>query len=287
MTKEPRSFLLDVPVNGSEGTHKISVYEWTNETQAKATVFCVHGLTRNGRDFDSLASTLSEHYTVYAIDVAGRGKSEWHLDPVYYNYPGYVADIAFVVKKLGLKDIHWVGTSMGGIIGIMMANAFPGMLRSITLNDIGCLVPAAGLKRIAQYVGTMTNFPIRYEAEEELRRRCAPYGIKDEADWQHLFAHSIEGTGNGHVRLAYDPEIAKGFSPDIQDVNLWNFWEAVKTIPTLLIRGKESDLLTHETALEMQKSHSNFQLLEVAGIGHAPALIDAEQIEAIKSRLRP
>ncbi len=284
---EPRSFFLNVPVSGGKETNKTALYEWGSRTTSKGTVFCVHGLTRNGRDFDALASALCEDYRVIAIDMAGRGKSEWHINPVFYSYPAYVADISNVVSQLSLHDIHWVGTSMGGILGMMVANSFPGLIKTLTLNDVGCLIPAEGIKRISGYVGNATNFPSRAAAEAELRRRCAPYGIKIEDDWQHLFTHSIEVGDNKNFRLAYDPDIAKGFADgEIKDVNLWGLWEAVKPIPTLLIRGNNSDLLTHQTALEMKNQHPNLTLLEVEGVGHAPALIDDGQIGAVKERIR-
>lgn len=285
---EPRTLFFDVPVAGAEGTHKVAVYEWGNKEGAAGTVFCVHGLTRNGRDFDVLANALAENYRVLSVDIAGRGKSEWHNDPALYNYGSYVADIVYLVTHLQLSSVHWIGTSMGGILGMMLAASAPKLFRTLTLNDIGCMVPAAGLNRIIKYVA-LTNFKTRALAENELRIRCAPYGIKSEEKWQHLFSHSIQETENGEFRLAYDAAIGKALttSPEtpLQDVNLWPLWESVKTIPTLLIRGAQSDLLTHQTAIEMEKTHPDFSLLEIDGVGHAPALMDEVQINAIKKWL--
>lgn len=285
MLGQPKILLFDVPVYNGEGTHRLAVYEWCNPVNLKGTVFCVHGLTRNGRDFDVLASALSENYRILSVDVAGRGRSEWHKDPAHYNYADYVADISHLIKELKLSNINWIGTSMGGIIGMMIANTFPKLLRTLTLNDIGCFIPSAGLSRISEYVSQLTNFESCPAAEAELRRRCAPYGIKSEEHWQNVFCHSIQETADNRFRLAYDPAIAKNlFSPDktVEDVNLWPLWEAVKTIPTLLIRGMDSDILTHQTSIEMEKSHPNFSLLEIENIGHAPALMDELQIGVIK-----
>ncbi len=290
MIIEPRTNFFDVPIAGESGTHKLAVYEWGDVTANKGTVFCVHGLTRNGRDFDVLASALSENHHVYSIDVAGRGKSQWHENPAHYNYGSYIADIGYIIAKLGLTNINWIGTSMGGIIGMMVANSFPKLLRTITLNDIGCLIPAAGLTRISGYVSSLTNFESCALAEDELRVRCAPYGINSEENWRNLFAHSIQETADRKFRLAYDPAIAKNLTvaPDtpIQDINLWSLWEAIKTIPTMLIRGAQSDLLTHETAIQMEKSHPDFCLLEIDNVGHAPALMDEIQINDIKKWLK-
>lgn len=287
----PETVFLDVPIlGGTEGTHRLAVHCW-GETSAKETVICVHGLTRNGRDFDVLAEYLSADYRVLSIDIAGRGKSQWHTNPAHYSYPDYVSDIGFVLKHFAITRAHWVGTSMGGIIGMMVANSFPNVLQTLTLNDIGCLVPASGFARILQYVGVVPVYDTRAQAEAELRRRCAPYGITSEAHWQNLFAHSIEENGDGPEskpwRLAYDPAIMHALPPadKMVDIPLWGLWEAIQPIPTLLIRGTESDLLSHETALQMQSTHPNFTLLEIDGVGHAPALMDEVQISAIKKRL--
>lgn len=287
MIIEPRTIFFDVPTLGEEATHKLALYEWSDGDNfgGKETVFCTHGLTRNGRDFDVLASALSADYRVFSIDIAGRGKSQWHSNPVHYNYGEYIADISYIIQKFGLTNIHWIGTSMGGIIGMMLANSFPKLLRTLTLNDIGCLIPAEGLKRISAYVGSTTNFESRALAEVELRRRCAPYGIAGENNWQNLFIHSIENLADGRTRLAYDPAISQSLSTadkKIEDVNLWALWDGTKTIPTLLIRGMESDLLTHQTAITMEQSHPDFSLLEIDNAGHAPALMDDLQINAIR-----
>ncbi len=286
---EPRILFFDVPIVCTEGTHKMVVYEWGNAVSNSGTLFCVHGLTRNGRDFDVMASALAENYRVLAVDMAGRGKSQWHSDPAQYNYGSYAADISYLVSELQLSGVHWVGTSMGGILGMMLAST-PKLFRTLTLNDVGCLIPAAGLNRIMQYVSARTSFKTRALAEEELRTRCAPYGIKSEAHWQDLFTHSIEQTADGEFRLAYDPAIGKNLnanpSQPMQDVNLWPFWEAVRVIPTLLIHGAQSDILTHQTAIEMEKSHPDFSLLEVDGVGHAPALMDEVQTDAIKKWIK-
>ena len=285
MIAQPKTTLLDIPTFGTDKTHKIAVYEWANPL-ATEIVFCVHGLTRNGRDFDVLATALSEEYRVIAIDVAGRGKSQWHTDARHYNYGDYVADIIQVLVQLGITKLHWIGTSMGGIIGMMIANSAPQLFKTLILNDIGCLIPAEGLKRILTYVGK-TEFATRAEAENELRIRCSLYGIESEEHWQNLFDNFIEKTGQGAFRFAYDPQIISTFPPadKIEDINLWALWEKIKTIPTLLIRGEKSDLLTHETAILMQKSHPNFSLLEVAEAGHAPALMSDEQVKTIEKTI--
>ncbi len=288
MLIEPRVISIDVPVFGRNTTHKMAIYEWGNIHSPKGTVFCVHGLTRNGRDFDVLASDISMDYHVYSVDMAGRGRSEYHSDPAHYNYAEYVSDIEYIINSLSINNINWVGTSMGGIIGMMVANSFPKLLKTLILNDIGCLVPKEGLKRIISYVGINSNFTSRIDAENELQNRCSAYGIKNYEHWQNLFRHGIIENPDGSFSLAYDSGISKNLSnPDkeIEDANLWPLWEAIKPIPTLILRGNESDILRHDTAIEMQKTHPNCTLLEIDNVGHAPALMNDYEIVAIKKFL--
>jgi pimeloyl-ACP methyl ester carboxylesterase len=283
---QPHILSFNVPTADTGKTHRLALYNWGGSA-TKEVVFCVHGLTRNGRDFDIMAEYLANNsFRVLCLDVAGRGKSQWHDDCALYNYPQYVDDTYNIIKQMKLEKIHFVGTSMGGIIGMMLANAFPNLLKTITLNDIGCFIPAKGLQRIAEFVG-VNIFKTCAEAEAALRLRCCAYGITDEAHWQNLFTHSIEKVADDQFRIAYDPAIAKNFGnhAEIKDVNLWALWEAVKPIPTLLIHGEKSDILTHETARQMQKSHPNLTLLEIQGVGHAPALADTTQISAIRELL--
>lgn len=288
MLAQPRTLFFDAPTGANPAiTHRIAVHEW-GDSNASETVICVHGLTRNARDFDALALYLSPHYRVLCIDIAGRGKSEWLADANHYNYPQYVADVVFILTSLAITRAHWVGTSMGGIIGMMIAGALPALLQTLTINDIGCLVPAAGLQRITSYVAIPPIFATREQAEAELRSRCAPYGIPSDVHWQHVFAHSIEQMSNGRFRLAYDPAIAQNFPPIemSQDVNLWGVWPSLQHVPVLLLRGEESDILPAEVAAQMRMTHPNLHVLEVPHIGHAPSLMDDAQIAAIADWIR-
>jgi pimeloyl-ACP methyl ester carboxylesterase len=284
---EPTLLTFDIPNVGKPGTHRLTCYEW-GDPHAARTVLCVHGLTRNGRDFDFLAQALAVHYRVLCPDMPGRGKSEWLANPAAYSYPTYIADLHFMLQKLHIRQVDWVGTSMGGIIAMMMAASKPKLLRSLVLNDVGCLIPAAGLKRILSYAGLRTAFATRTEAEATLRERCAPFGIPSEAHWQHMFHHSIEALPDGTFRLAYDPAIAAGFpkADAISDINLWPFWKPLTKIPVLLIRGASSDILTHATAMEMKMRHADLSLQEIPRIGHAPALMEHSQITLIADWLR-
>lgn len=212
----------------------------------------------------------------------GRGKSDYLNVSAAYNYATYVADIAYLMASLQLSKTHWIGTSMGGIIGMMLANMYPDAILSLTLNDIGCQIPATGLKRILSYAGVNTVFTSREQAEQALRANCAPFGIADEKHWHHLFRHGLLTEGSV-TRLAYDPNIMNGFSKseELKDLELWNLWEGVKKVRTLVIRGGMSDILTAEIAQKMHHEHPHLRLHEIQGVGHAPALMANDQIQLI------
>lgn len=287
MLSEPQRLTFTLPNFGQpESPHRVVCHQWGNEN-APRTVFCVHGLTRNGRDFDLLAQALAADTRVICPDMPGRGESEWLTDTKGYSYPAYAADILAIADQLHLTHIDWVGTSMGGIIGMMVAAMRPGLIRALVLNDIGAIVSAAGLRRIMDYAGTKPVFATREEAEAALRIRCAPYGITDETQWQQLFSHSFQQDAKGW-RFAYDPAISAGVTKDsiANDIDLWAFWEAVSKIPLLVVRGAESDILTRETALQMQARHPNLRLHEVPATGHAPALMAADQIALVRDWLQ-
>lgn len=287
MLGEPALLWFDVPAAGdASATHRVAAYRWGKSTAC--TALCIHGLTRNGRDFDYLAQALAADCSVITIDMPGRGKSEWLKDPSGYTNTTYLGDIKFILDKLGITQLDWIGTSMGGILGMMAANAFPGLIKALVLNDIGCVIPASGLQRIKDIADMKTTFSSRTDAEAAFRLRTATFGIVDESHWQHLFQYGIEENG-GRFRFTYDPAIFQaGFSKDTPtaDLELWPMWEAVTKIPTLLIRGMQSDLLTHATALEMQKRHPDLILKEIENTGHAPALMADNQTSFIRDWLK-
>lgn len=268
-----------VPATDAVPSHRLACYQWGNPSSPA--VFCLHGLTRNGRDFDYLAEALSHDFFVIAPDMAGRGLSDTLQNPALYAYPTYVADCAALISQLGISKLHWVGTSMGGIVGMMMA-ALPGLMRTLTLNDVGCLIPASGLKRIFSYAGAKTSFTSRAEAENTLRKNAATFGIKTVEQWQHFFDITIVEKG-GIFTLACDPAITANFPKfeEVKDVNLWGFWEAMTKLPMLVVHGERSDILPKEIAQEMKAKHLDLTLYEVPGAGHAPALMDEKDTSFI------
>jgi pimeloyl-ACP methyl ester carboxylesterase len=271
---------LFYPSLSPAGPHQLHAAAWGNP--AGRLTICVHGLTRNSRDFDFLAMRLAERGRyVVCPDVVGRGRSDWLARPELYGYPQALADMAALFTRLGNPTSYdWVGTSMGGLMGLMLAAQPTTAIRKLVLNDIGPFIPKAALERLADYVGANPQFIGMAEAESYLRKVHAPFGITEDAQWRHLATHSVRPDAQGGLRLHYDPAIAAAFTGPLQDVNLWPLWDMIK-VPTLLLRGADSDLLTAETAAEMTRRGPCARLIEFANCGHAPALMNAQQIDSI------
>jgi pimeloyl-ACP methyl ester carboxylesterase len=265
--------------------HRLAYTEWGDPANERV-LFCVHGLTRNGRDFDHLAKALAEKYRVICPDVIGRGRSDWLDDPADYVYELYIHHMLQLIEHLGKKEVSWLGTSMGGLIGMLLASYKPDLISRLILNDVGPFIPREALERIAKYVGITKEFANIEEVEQYLRIALAPFGITKDEDWLELTLHSIYVREDDAICLNYDPAIAENFKTNIQDVNLWKLWEEIK-IPTLILRGQNSDILSAETARTMveTKSAEQVKLVEFPGVGHAPALFDEAQISVIKNWL--
>jgi pimeloyl-ACP methyl ester carboxylesterase len=267
--------------------HKISYADFGDPTNENV-VLCVHGLTRNGRDFDKLATQLSSNFRVICLDVVGRGQSDWLENKYHYNYDTYYRDTLLFIEEMNLKNFHFIGTSMGGIIGFLIASKHKDMFKSLVLNDIGPFIPGKSLARIAKYVALQPKFDNFEQAKAHLKIILSPFGIKDEEDWNIITKNSTVLSSDGKYKLAYDPEIVKGMNitPDnIKDVDLWSIWDKVDC-PTLIIRGEQSDILTKETADQMLASKKNIKIYTAPEVGHAPALMDMTQILEIEKWLK-
>jgi len=266
------------------GFHKIVYYQ--HGPQSGRLTICVHGLTRNGRDFDKLAQALAaQGRYVVCPDIVGRGQSDWLPRPELYSYPQYLADMAALLARLGDVEVDWIGTSMGGLMGLMLAAQPHTPIRRLVLNDVGPFIPAAALERLKTYVGQYPHFATVDEAEKYLRYIHAPFGINTDEDWKALTATSVRPLPEGGYGLSYDPAIGTAFNvPVIADVNLWPVWDMVRC-PAMVLRGTRSDLLLAETAAEMTRRGPRARLVEVPGVGHAPALMEAGQIGAISDFL--
>lgn len=268
---------------GPTGFHRLHYYEWGDSDNPRV-VICVHGLTRNGRDFDALARALSDHYRVICPDVIGRGKSSWLRDKEHYGYAQYCADMNALIARSGARTVDWVGTSMGGIIGMLMASHSGAPIERMVVNDVGPFIPKAALERIKQYVGNDISFGSLDDAEKYIRCVSAGFGPLSDEQWRHLAETSVRSEDDGTLKLIYDPLLAHAFSGPVGDVDMWSIWDSV-SCPTLLIRGGNSDLLLTETAEEMTRRGPRAQMIEFEGIGHAPMLMSDDQIEAVRGFL--
>ncbi len=275
---------LTDPGNPARPRH-LAYYQW-GDVENPDIIVCVHGLSRNARDFDFLAEALASRYRVIAMDMAGRGKSDWLTNKTDYNYLTYIADCCALLDGLKLEKVTWLGTSMGGIIGMMLAAQQPQRIKRMVLNDIGAVVSAQGLTRILGYVGSSVPFANAEEALSHLKSILRPFGIASEAEWQFMFEISFNRLPDGRYAFAYDPDISQPFrdaaskADAIADIDLSAAWSQVQC-PVLVLRGKESDILTHETAAAMLNRPIPTTLKEFDGVGHAPALLNDVQIHTI------
>ncbi|MFN7088009.1 MAG: alpha/beta fold hydrolase [Burkholderiales bacterium] len=271
----------------STGFHRMHYTDWGNAANPRV-VICVHGLSRNCRDFDTLAHALETDFRVVCPDVAGRGKSDWLAAKEDYGYPQYLADMTALIARVtagGEKTIHWVGTSMGGILGMLLAALPRNPLRKLVLNDVSIVVPKAALERIAAYVGKDPRFDTFEQLEDYVRAVSAPFGPLSDEQWHHLTLHGARPHDDGSWGMNYDPGIGIPFRKGpLADIDLTPYWERI-TCPTLLLRGAQSDLLLQETALQMTQSGPKPRLVEFAGIGHAPMLMTEDQIEVVRDFL--
>lgn len=267
------------------GLHRMAYTEWGARDNPRVLV-CVHGLTRNARDFDALARALASHYRVICPDVVGRGQSSRLRNPAGYGIPQYVGDMVTLIARLGVDSVHWVGTSMGGLIGMALASLESTPIQKLLLNDVGPLITVDALQRIATYVGADPTWASFDEALAYIKLISAPFGNLDETQWHHLTEHSIAQRADGRWGFRYDPLIAAPFKAAFadQDVDLWPLYEQIKC-PTLVLRGAESDLLSRATWEAMGSRGPRAKLAEIAGVGHAPMFMNDEQISIARDFL--
>jgi len=257
--------------------------EWGDSTAPA--VVCVHGLTRNGRDFDALAASLSDRFRVICPDLPGRGNSDRLADPMLYQAQHYVLALSHLLAWIG-TEVAWIGTSLGGICGMIVAAADRTPITRLVLNDVGPFIPAEALTRIRDYMVASGDSPLmaRFSdidaIERYLRIVHAAFGRLTDAQWTQMARNSARALPDGAFALHYDPRIAEPLrGHDPADVDLWSLWGRIR-MPRLVIRGATSDLLLPETFARMAASGA--ETLLVPGTGHAPPLLDPAQILAIR-----
>ena len=270
----------------SRGFHRMRYYEWGDPANPRA-VICVHGLTRNGRDFDYFAQALASEFRVVCPDVAGRGQSDWLTAKPDYNYVQYMSDMTALIGRVtagGAQAVNWVGTSMGALLGILLASLPQTPISKLVANDAGPLVPKSALQRLAQYVGKDARFATFEELEAYLRRVSAPFGALTDAQWRHLTETSAKQYDDGRWGMSYDPAIGLALQGNLNDVDLWAQWDAI-ACPALVLRGAQSDVLLPETAKAMTQRGPKAKLFEIADVGHAPMLMTDEQVKIVRDFL--
>jgi pimeloyl-ACP methyl ester carboxylesterase len=275
----------------------MAYWEWnrTGDPRHPDVVVCVHGLSRQGRDFDVLAEELSLHARVICPDVVGRGESDWLQDPMGYQVPLYAADmlalLAHVHAQAPMRQLDWVGTSMGGLIGMALAGQpglpLPVAIRRLVLNDVGPAIEWSALERIGQYLGKSLHFADAQQAADALRLISEGFGPHSDQQWLRLTQPMLRPAADGGVVLHYDPRIAVPMGQMTQEMAqagealLWQLYDQI-TARVLLVRGAQSDLLTAATARAMAQRGPGVHCVEFEGVGHAPTFVAAGQVALLR-----
>ena len=287
---EPR--LHHVQCLTAGGLHRMAYWEWGAADNPRVVV-CVHGLSRQGRDFDTLAQDLASDCRVICPDVVGRGRSDWLADPMAYGIPTYVNDMVTLVARLNVQQVDWVGTSMGGLIGMALAALPKTPVRRLVLNDVGPVVEPTFMQRLGTYLGVPAHWTTVEEAADALQLISVGFGPHSREQSlaltrPQLVPHTHNGVAG--FKPHYDPAIAvpvRAMTPEIAAAGqamLWHFYDRI-TCPTLLLRGAESDLLSPATAQLMASRGPKPQVHEFAGVGHAPTLVQADQRAVVRGFL--
>ncbi len=276
---------LFVQCTNGDGSHRMAYHAWGDPSNPKV-LLCVHGLTRRGSDFNTLAQAMSKDYYVVCPDVVGRGDSDRLQNPMMYAVPQYVADMASLVKHLGVAHVDWLGTSMGGLIGMVYASMPNSPIRRMLINDVGPRIEPEAIKRLGSYVGQTFSFANRADALERLNAICASFGEHTPQEWE-IYNGPMLIQKNGLWEMHYDPDISVPFAsvnPIMAKAGEMAMWHAFKQIhiPMLIVRGGNSDLLSAKTVAEMCKVNPYARSIEIPNVGHAPAFVKAEQIALAK-----
>ncbi len=281
-----------------EGFHKIAYTEWGTANNTNTPIICVHGLTRNSRDFDYLADYLSYRGAhVFCPDIVGRGDSDWLKSPLHYTYEQYLIDMTNMITRTNASKVDWIGTSMGGLIGMILAAQEKTPIRRLILNDVGPQIPLKALQNIAKYAGHDPLFDSIADARRYYQAVHAEFGNLTNEQWQHMAETSTYEISPGKFASKIDQGIKispakskfawnlilnphKALEGTLFDIDLWQIWRKVRC-PVLVIRGKDSKLLTPAILQKMQQTHPHLSTLEIANAGHAPALVNADEHETI------
>jgi pimeloyl-ACP methyl ester carboxylesterase len=271
---------------GMHGFHRIHYTEWNDSSKDNDTLVCVHGVSRNGRDFDYFAERMMKDYRVVCPDVVGRGESDHLTEHKGYGYLQYNSDMNALLARLNVDKVDWVGTSMGGIIGMVFASLPQSPIRKLVLIDVGPHISRDSLLNIGEYIGRSGEFRTRDDLKAYMREIYKDFYPMSEDDWDHMMEHACVRTRKGKYRLRMDPAIGDAFRDDISlfDVDMWETWDNIKC-PVLIVRGKESSFFSEETAQEMLTRGPKATLIEMENAGHTPTLRNDAQVKAISDWL--
>lgn len=271
---------------GFHGFHRVHYMEWGPPVKGtrKETLVCVHGVTRNAHDFDYFSERMCDKYRVICPDVVGRGESDHLPEHQGYDYLQYNADMNALLARLNETEVDWLGSSMGGIIGMVLASVSQSPIRRLIINDIGPDISRDALTRIGDYIGRSGDFETKEDAEKYLRGIYAEFGPMSKDDWQQMVHYSTRRTKTGKIRLKMDPAVGDAFRDDISlfDVDMWDTWEKI-TCPVLILRGKNSSFLSEDTAQKMLTCGPDATLVEFDDVGHTPTLRNEEQVSIIRN----
>jgi pimeloyl-ACP methyl ester carboxylesterase len=267
-----------------QGFHKISYLEWGDESNPEVLI-CVHGLTRNAHDFDYLARKVQKKYRIACPDLIGHGKSDYIGHSEAYTFTQYMNDMVSFLSRINAKKIHWLGTSIGGIVGMMLA-AQPGSpIKSLILNDVGMIVPSMSLHRVGTYARNNKGFASFDAAKSYFQTVLAPNGILGEQKWNHVTKHGTYIDEKGELYLAYDPTIGQIFvNQAVPTLHLETYWQGIKC-PILVLRGEYSDFLPPEIIRKMLYFQPNAKIITIPDCGHAPSLMEPQQIQYVEDWL--
>lgn len=268
-----------------QGFHKVAYLEWGHHLNPN-TLLCLHGLTRNSRDFDFLARSLQKTLRIICPDLLGRGESDYLTTAQGYSFAQYMNDMVTLIARLGTHKVHWLGTSLGGIIGMMLAAQPNSPIKSLILNDVGMIIPNIALRRLETYARNDNTFVSFHEAKTYFQTVLAPTGIQDQEHWNHITQFGIKRDDKGDFRLSYDPQIGQLFMSESNvSLHLETYWQAIKC-PILIIRGEESDFLAPEILTKMLYFQPNTKVVTIPSCGHAPSLMTKDQIHIVENWLK-
>lgn len=267
------------------GFHELHYCEW-GPRDATRVVVCAHGYSGNARDFDELAGALGRQARVICLDVAGRGRSDWLGSPLEYHFPQFLSDANALIARLHAREVDWVGTSMGGLLGMLLAASPGSPIRRLVMNDVGAFLPADALRAIGRNLEAPARFDSLDGVEAHLRKTRSAWGPIGERQWRRMARHASRRIQGGGYRLHYDPQIARIVEPMPLAPGLffWDAWYKVRC-PVLLLRGESSEVLPRSVVKTMLAVKPQASFVEIPGCGHAPSLMDASQIAHVRDFL--